>query len=353
MLACLTNSGRRREDAIFLQHRFDGRHGSSCCDEAVTAKTRTSAPRCTAVVQLMEALNAGLVKARGRGSRWQAERIAGILSPSCISTTAGRPALHGSEPGQVRKEAATAILCKCRGSGSPPFPTSALYSACVFPIINKKCLSVSGCVCGCASASCLPPRRARRPMRSTGCPLELGSNDGVDMGRVGIQWDWNQRLLQVSDWHLGGYWDVALGQWHRSDVQPGENRDITEIGLTPVFRIQPNGLVGPLCRSGHRLSFALAYLDRRQEPEHGFPVRRPHRDRLSVRREAGYGSVLPLSASLERQHQASQSRHQFPPGAAAISLLIFRAGCRDDQASRRSSTMVALSRECLIPYLLS
>ena len=36
-------------------------------------------------------------------------------------TTAGRPALHGGEPGQVRKEAAIAILCKCRGYGSPPF----------------------------------------------------------------------------------------------------------------------------------------------------------------------------------------------------------------------------------------
>ena len=33
---------------------------------------------------------------------------------------AGRPALHGGEPGQVRKEAAIAILCKCRGYGSPP-----------------------------------------------------------------------------------------------------------------------------------------------------------------------------------------------------------------------------------------
>ncbi len=35
---------------------------------------------------------------------------------------AGLLALHGSEPGQVRKEAAKAILCKCRGSGSPPPP---------------------------------------------------------------------------------------------------------------------------------------------------------------------------------------------------------------------------------------
>src|SRR2546422_7816138 len=33
--------------------------------------------------------------------------------------TAGLPALQSGEPGQVRKEAATAGLCKCRGSGSP------------------------------------------------------------------------------------------------------------------------------------------------------------------------------------------------------------------------------------------
>ena len=38
-----------------------------------------------------------------------------------VDLMAGLPALHGSEPGQVRKEAATAIFCKCRGSGSPPF----------------------------------------------------------------------------------------------------------------------------------------------------------------------------------------------------------------------------------------
>src|ERR1700740_509175 len=32
---------------------------------------------------------------------------------------AGLPALQSGEPGQVRKEAATAGSCKCRGSGSP------------------------------------------------------------------------------------------------------------------------------------------------------------------------------------------------------------------------------------------
>lgn len=35
------------------------------------------------------------------------------------SSSAGLPALQGGESGQVRKEAATAIYCKCRGLGSP------------------------------------------------------------------------------------------------------------------------------------------------------------------------------------------------------------------------------------------
>ena len=65
------------------------------------------------------------------------------------------------------------------------------------------------------------------------------------MGRVAVQWDWQSRWLQMSDWHVSGYWDLGLGQWHRSDAPPGTNKDITEIGLTPVFRIQPNGLAGP------------------------------------------------------------------------------------------------------------
>ncbi len=34
---------------------------------------------------------------------------------------AGLPALHSGETGQIRKEAATAIFCKYRGLGSPPY----------------------------------------------------------------------------------------------------------------------------------------------------------------------------------------------------------------------------------------
>lgn len=92
-----------------------------------------------------------------------------------------------------------------------------------------------------------------------GMSVELGRGNSADMGRVGLQWDWKQRWFQAGDWHLGAYWEASLGQWHRGGAQPGENEDITEIGLTPVFRVQPNGLAGPYGELGvgfHLLSHA-------------------------------------------------------------------------------------------------
>jgi hypothetical protein len=82
-----------------------------------------------------------------------------------------------------------------------------------------------------------------------GVSVEGGRGDGADMARVGIQWDWKSRWFQRQNWHLGGYWDLALGHWHQSG-QAGFNEDITEIGLTPVFRLQQNDLKGPYLEGG-------------------------------------------------------------------------------------------------------
>jgi hypothetical protein len=77
-----------------------------------------------------------------------------------------------------------------------------------------------------------------------GVAVEIGQGDSTDMGRVAIQWDWKSRWLQGQSWHLGGYWDLGLGYWHR-DARPGQNEDIIDLGLTPVFRVQQNDLSGP------------------------------------------------------------------------------------------------------------
>ena len=83
-----------------------------------------------------------------------------------------------------------------------------------------------------------------------GFAVEVGRGDGVDMGRIAVQWDWSQPLLKWSDWQIGGFWDVAVGQWHKSGVAPGENDNITEIGITPVFRIEGTSRVGPYVEAG-------------------------------------------------------------------------------------------------------
>lgn len=70
------------------------------------------------------------------------------------------------------------------------------------------------------------------------------SNSSVNLYRVGVQWDWNKKLIEAGNWHVGGYWDLNLGYWdNRSAART--NSSITEIGFTPVFRFQQNSITGP------------------------------------------------------------------------------------------------------------
>ncbi len=80
-----------------------------------------------------------------------------------------------------------------------------------------------------------------------GVSFEYGKSDSgnssVNLYRVGIQWDWNKKLLEVGNWHVGGYWDLNLGYWDNRSVAK-TNNSITDIGFTPVFRFQQNSMTG-------------------------------------------------------------------------------------------------------------
>jgi lipid A 3-O-deacylase PagL len=41
--------------------------------------------------------------------------------------------------------------------------------------------------------------------------LSDSSNLSVNLYLVGVQWDWNKKLIGAGNWHLGGYWDLNLG----------------------------------------------------------------------------------------------------------------------------------------------
>jgi hypothetical protein len=130
--------------------------------------------RVRAHLRLMESLIVRLVKARATVGCWREKAIAGILAALFIST-AGRPALHGSEPGQVRKEAATAILCKCRGYGSPPF--------CCASVASFLRLALGGCGIVCTARMYGgDSRRARRRRLHIGLGCRFGGKRSYEVG---------------------------------------------------------------------------------------------------------------------------------------------------------------------------
>ena len=65
------------------------------------------------------------------------------------------------------------------------------------------------------------------------------------MLRVGAQWKWGRTWWQSNGAHLGGYWDATLAQWRGNHYQNTDaTQNITDIGLTPVFRFQSDTLKG-------------------------------------------------------------------------------------------------------------
>ncbi len=84
-------------------------------------------------------------------------------------------------------------------------------------------------------------------LATDGISFEYGdsdsSNSRLKLYRVAAQWDWNKKLIEVGNWHLGGYWEADLGYWdNRSNGRT--NRELFDIGFTPVFRFQQNSITG-------------------------------------------------------------------------------------------------------------
>lgn len=82
--------------------------------------------------------------------------------------------------------------------------------------------------------------------------LEIGSGRKVQMARVAAQSRWDKRWFQSNGTHVGGYWDMSLAQWRGSAHQEIKNRHtyITDIGITPVFRLQADDLKGWYAEGG-------------------------------------------------------------------------------------------------------
>ncbi len=79
--------------------------------------------------------------------------------------------------------------------------------------------------------------------------IEAGTGNSTDMWRLGAQVDWQRRWMQGPNWHVGGYWDFQLGEW-RGHSDAGDNQELVDISVTPVFRLQRNELSGLFLEGG-------------------------------------------------------------------------------------------------------
>lgn len=77
-----------------------------------------------------------------------------------------------------------------------------------------------------------------------GISVELGNGDYTDTARVGAIWNWDKQWFTEGNWLVAGFWEASLGTWKgRSGV--GNNQNITDLSITPVFRFQqknPSGI---------------------------------------------------------------------------------------------------------------
>ncbi|MFA9217735.1 MAG: acyloxyacyl hydrolase [Sphingomonadaceae bacterium] len=89
--------------------------------------------------------------------------------------------------------------------------------------------------------------------------VDYGSAAKVQMVRVGVQKDWDVRWFQSNGTNLSGYWDASAGFWHQTQYKnlPGANKNLWDVGFTPVFRFQNDSKKGIYYEGGigvHMLS---------------------------------------------------------------------------------------------------
>jgi len=71
--------------------------------------------------------------------------------------------------------------------------------------------------------------------------VEYGNGDSADMARIGAGWDWDKQWFTDGDWLVTGSWEASVGTW-RGNSTVGNNQTITDIGVTPVFRLQQKNM---------------------------------------------------------------------------------------------------------------
>lgn len=98
--------------------------------------------------------------------------------------------------------------------------------------------------------------------------LAYATGNSTRMARIGAQWKWDKQWRVSDGVHVGGYWDLTLAQWRGTRYRSTDRtQNITDIGFTPVFRIQKDsragwygeGALAPICFRNCTTTVAASY----------------------------------------------------------------------------------------------
>lgn len=76
-----------------------------------------------------------------------------------------------------------------------------------------------------------------------GASVEVGTGNASQFLRGSLQWNFSRPLYESANLRLGGYWDLDLSEWRSNQYRniPGQTQNLTEVGFTPMFRLQMPG----------------------------------------------------------------------------------------------------------------
>ena len=93
--------------------------------------------------------------------------------------------------------------------------------------------------------------------------FDFATGNKTQKAEFGLQWDWQRQWLQSNGTHVDGYWDLSLAQWRGTRYQsiPDATQNITDIGITPMFRFQRDSRTGLYAEGGIGAHLLSAHYD--------------------------------------------------------------------------------------------
>lgn len=153
------------------------------------------------------------------------------------------------------------------------------------------------------------------PWRPSTAFVQAGFAEHANAAVVGATWDWSWK--KSTDWGLvTGYWELSFGRWASHVGETSSHAWVTQLGITPVFRLHPGRADSPWYVEGGIGANVLLPLYRREDKR--FSTTFNFGDHLAVGRT--FGDRGEHDVALRVQHFSNAGIKHPNPGENFLQL---------------------------------